>query len=57
MSVRLKRSETARVAADWALEAVTVINARRVEITERPKAASAAFKEQHKPDLDWHKCE
>jgi hypothetical protein len=57
MVARLKRSETAHAAADRAREAVAAINERRVDVTERLKAASAAFKEQHKTDLDWHKRE
>ncbi len=57
MTARLKRSETAHAAADRARDAVAAINERRVDITDRLKAASAAFKEQHKTDLDWHKRE
>ncbi len=57
MAARLKRSETAHAAADKAREAVAAINERRAEVTARLKAASAAFKEQHKTDLNWHKRE
>jgi hypothetical protein len=57
MTARLKRSETAHAAADRAREALAAINERRVEVTDRLKAASDAFKGQHKTDLDWHKRE
>jgi hypothetical protein len=53
----LKGSDTAHAAAARAREAVASISERRADVTERLKAASAAFKEQHKTDLDWHKRE
>jgi hypothetical protein len=56
-TARLRGSESAHDAADRAREAVAAINERRVEVTERLKAASDAFKEQHKADLDLHKRE
>ncbi len=56
-TARLKRTEVARAAADRARDAVAAINERRLEVTDRLKAASDAFKEQHKIDLDWHKRE
>ena len=57
MSARLKQTEAAHEAADRARGAVAAINERRAEVTARLKAASDAFKEQHKTDLDWHKRE
>ncbi len=57
MTARLKRTEAAHAAADRAREAVTAINERRLEVTDRLKAASDAFRDQHKMDLDWHKRE
>ncbi len=56
-TARLRRTEAARAAADRARDAVAAINGRRLEVTDRLKAASDAFKEQHKIDLDWHKRE
>ena len=56
-NARLKRTETAHAAAASAREAVTAVNDRRLEVTARLKAATDAFKEQHKSDLDWHKRE
>jgi hypothetical protein len=56
-NARLKRTEAAHAAADRAREAMATINERRGEVAERLKAASTAFKEQHKMDLDLHKRE
>ncbi len=56
-TARLRRTEAARAAADRARDAVAAINERRLEVTDRLRAASDAFKEQHKIDLDWHKRE
>ncbi len=55
MTARLKRTEAARAAADSARNAVAAIDARRVGITARLRAARDAFKEQHKGDLASHK--
>lgn len=57
IAARLSGSESAHAAADRAREALASINARRVEVSDRVKAAGNAFKEQHKMDLDLHKRE
>ena len=57
VSARLKRTEAAHAAAASARETAAAVNERRLEIAARLKAATDAFKEQHKSDLDWHKRE
>jgi hypothetical protein len=57
MTARLKRSEAAHAAAGRARETLAAVHNRRVEVTDRLKAATDAFKERHKMDLDLHKRE